>query len=483
MSASKRLASVVEDQPSSKSAKVPKVHKDEIADLKIGDFSDPAVVDGNLPLFDGKIANVENKLVVGFVGLPARGKSYLARKLAYYLNWMEIKTNIFSHGDYRIKLFGSRQPAEFYDPDNIEGVKTRLSVARLALKDLFKYLDGGGQVGIMDATNSSLRRRQMIEKECAQQGVDLFWVESICDRDDVIEDNIRKVQMNLDEYSHMPPDEILEDFKKRIEYYKKAYTSLDSSSTVSDVAFMKIYNLGNDFLIHKPAGSLVTRIVRFLMSVHNRPRSIYLSRHGESIYDKMGKVGGDSRLTESGYKYSVALKKYAEKQGFQKGIKVWTSSLQRTIQTAALFDNAKVKTFKVLDELNAGEVDGCTYEEIKEKRPELYELRSQNKYYYRYPCGESYKDVVSRLEPLLLELEREGDLLVIAHQAVLRCLLAYFKCIPQDQLSKELPYLETPLHTVLKVTPEIDGCKIERYMLGPDAVNIHQGRPDSAAPK
>ena len=81
----------------------------------------------------------------------------------------------------------------------------------------------------------------------------------------------------------------------------------------------------------------------------------------------------------------------------------------------------------------------------------MNEARSLNKYYYRYPRGESYKDVVERLEPLLVELEREDNLLVVAHQAVCRCLLSYFKTIPHDQLPKELPYLEIPLHTVLKV--------------------------------
>lgn len=38
----------------------------------------------------------------------------------------------------------------------------------------------------------------------------------------------------------------------------------------------------------------------------------------------------------------------------------------------------------------------------------------------------SYQDLVQRLEPVIMELERQGNILVISHQAVMRCLLAYF---------------------------------------------------------
>lgn len=67
-----------------------------------------------------------------------------------------------------------------------------------------------------------------------------------------------------------------------------------------------------------------------------------------------------------------------------------------------------------------------TYEEIKEKYPEEFASRDQNKFAYRYPRGESYEDLVARLEPVIMELERQGNVLVVSHQAVLRCLLAYF---------------------------------------------------------
>lgn len=40
--------------------------------------------------------------------------------------------------------------------------------------------------------------------------------------------------------------------------------------------------------------------------------------------------------------------------------------------------------------------------------------------------NQSYEDLVQRLEPVIMELERQENVLVICHQAVMRCLLAYF---------------------------------------------------------
>jgi 6-phosphofructo-2-kinase/fructose-2,6-biphosphatase 2 len=67
-----------------------------------------------------------------------------------------------------------------------------------------------------------------------------------------------------------------------------------------------------------------------------------------------------------------------------------------------------------------------TYEEIAEKYPEDFRARDESKFTYRYPRGESYEDLVARLEPVIMELERQGNVLVVSHQAVIRCLLAYF---------------------------------------------------------
>ena len=39
--------------------------------------------------------------VICMVGLPARGKTYISKKLARYLNWIGIGTRVFNVGEYR----------------------------------------------------------------------------------------------------------------------------------------------------------------------------------------------------------------------------------------------------------------------------------------------------------------------------------------------------------------------------------------------
>jgi len=110
---------------------------------------------------------------------------------------------------------------------------------------------------------------------------------------------------------------------------------------------------------------------------------------------------------------------------------------------------------------------------IKREYPEQFAARDKDKFAYRYPRGESYEDLVARLEPVIMELERQGNVLVVSHQAVFRCLLAYFL----DKNSEELPYLEVPLHSLIKLTPVAYGCKMEQINFPIEAVNTHRPKP------
>ena len=77
------------------------------------------------------IANVAiAPCVIVMVGLPARGKTYIAKKLTRYLNWIGINTKVFNVGEYRRKATEKYKSHEFFDPNNEEAMKIREKCAQ-----------------------------------------------------------------------------------------------------------------------------------------------------------------------------------------------------------------------------------------------------------------------------------------------------------------------------------------------------------------
>ena len=107
------------------------------------------------------------KLAFVMVGLPARGKTFIARKIARYLSWLGYRTQVFNVGSYRRARLGSHQRHSFFDPGNAAGQQARRDVAMTALDDMLGFLDEGGDIAIYDATNSTRERRGLVAARCA----------------------------------------------------------------------------------------------------------------------------------------------------------------------------------------------------------------------------------------------------------------------------------------------------------------------------
>lgn len=205
---------------------------------------------------DGKIAerDVAAKLVIIMVGLPARGKSYITKKIQRYLSWQQHDTRIFNVGNRRriaagqkppkaptasddtksvdgrlqaatVLLNGVTQPdvdeptaldlndtndektvhlqnepttgnlsegqdvnnfdqsAKFFDPTNATAAQLREKVAMDTLDELLDYLiNSSGAVGILDATNSTIARREVLVKKIREREpkLGILFIESIC---------------------------------------------------------------------------------------------------------------------------------------------------------------------------------------------------------------------------------------------------------------------------------------------------------------
>lgn len=196
------------------------------------------------------------KLVIIMVGLPARGKSYITKKITRYLSWQQHNTRIFNVGNRRrvaagmpssnsptgpekatgvdgrlqaatVLLNGVAAPgideptvldlnndsnaektvqdlhsnptradnvedhdvntidqsANFFDPQNSTARALREKVAMDTLNELLDYLvTDRGAVGILDATNSTIHRRDLLVQKIREREpkLGILFIESIC---------------------------------------------------------------------------------------------------------------------------------------------------------------------------------------------------------------------------------------------------------------------------------------------------------------
>jgi 6-phosphofructo-2-kinase/fructose-2,6-biphosphatase 2 len=209
-------------------------------------------------------------------GLPARGKSLIAQKAQRYLKWLSIEAQVFNVGNYRRDA--TPQPnADFFDTKNTEGERLRRAAAEAAVADMIKWFDAGkGTIAILDATNSTKDRRRWIQERCDSANIATLFVESICDDEDIIMSNILEVKTTSPDYQGKDPESAAQDFRNRIRNYEKVYQTIDADE--SDLTYLKIMNVGKQVIINRIQDYLQSRVVYYLMNLHIKPRSIWLSR-------------------------------------------------------------------------------------------------------------------------------------------------------------------------------------------------------------
>ncbi|XP_055019088.1 6-phosphofructo-2-kinase/fructose-2,6-bisphosphatase 4-like isoform X1 [Boleophthalmus pectinirostris] len=182
------------------------------------------------PITQRRVCMTNCPTLIVTVGLPARGKTYISKKLTRYLNWIGVPTKVFNVGQYRRECVKIYKSFEFFRPDNEEGLKIRQQCATSALNDVRQYLSvEGGQVAVFDATNTTRERRATIMKFAEQNGFKVFFVESVCEDPDVIAENIVQVKLDSPDYIHTNSEEAIEDFMKRIKCYESSYQPLDET--------------------------------------------------------------------------------------------------------------------------------------------------------------------------------------------------------------------------------------------------------------
>ena len=134
--------------------------------------------------------------------------------------------------DYRRARAGAKQPSDYFAPDNSATKEERFGFAMAALDDLLDWFKKGGEVGIYDATNTERSRRDVIRERCHAAGVNVLFVETVCDDQSIVDANVRHNKLGLADYAGMDPEAAFRDFKARIAQYERTYEPVGSSESL-----------------------------------------------------------------------------------------------------------------------------------------------------------------------------------------------------------------------------------------------------------
>ncbi len=155
---------------------------------------------------------------------------------------------------------------------------------------------------------------------------------------------------------------------------------------------------------------------------------LILVRHGNTASNSAERFWGrtDVELSAEGIRQAERLRDRlaAEKIGI-----IYASNLRRTSATAEIIASAHqtgIIPCPELREIDFGKIEGLTFQEISQLYPELVESWYAGAYTFRYPGGESLKEVYNRVKKFTRRLEAsapEKTVLIVAHSGTLKMLV------------------------------------------------------------
>ena len=155
---------------------------------------------------------------------------------------------------------------------------------------------------------------------------------------------------------------------------------------------------------------------------------LFLVRHGENEQGGSGRYWGhtDVPLSPAGFKQAEALR---DRLGKEEIHGIYSSDLQRALSTAEVVASAhsvEVVPCSALREINFGEWEGMTFEEIEKRFPKAACHWTGREVERGFPGGERLRDLTRRTGDFLGQLRKhppEQTVLVVAHSGPLRVML------------------------------------------------------------
>lgn len=188
---------------------------------------------------------------------------------------------------------------------------------------------------------------------------------------------------------------------------------------------------------------------------------LILVRHAEPQDDMRGRCYGslDVGLSPAGRAHAAEL---AARLAALEYDVVYSSPRLRareTAEPAAAVRGVELVVDDELRELDFGELEGRTYDEIAASEPELYRAWMETPTEVTFPGGESYADLKVRAVGALRRIDRAA--LVVTHGGVIRAGLAEWLSLPDDAI-----FRVDQRYCGVTIVDFIDGAPLVRLVNG-----------------
>jgi len=172
--------------------------------------------------------------------------------------------------------------------------------------------------------------------------------------------------------------------------------------------------------------------------LENQTSAIFLMRHGHID------TGGEKRfIGHTDYTLSHQGRMQAEAWCHILSdipfTRIYTSSLRRSQETAAIIAQGRSQEIEILpelDEINLGKWENLSFEEVMKNYPLEFNERGRNLTKFHPPAGESFSEVQKRVLKVFIPLmeQMQGHLLIIGHAGVNRVIICYLLGMPLKNL-------------------------------------------------
>ena len=294
------------------------------------------------------------------IGLPFSGQIPVTHLLRHYLEFMHgAEVRLFDVNDHtsgtpeenRASLLEvittfltGKRSADSAEAANIRPLVGKMRAgADLVSNERFDHVDSGRVAIVFDSnvgahgdewwSAATKRSRRWIADQIREQNksVSSTFVEVIVTDPEMIRSNLRRYDPRR---TSLPANNELAALIETRREYHRGYTTIQSHDNSEDeLSYVKITNFETT-LAHRMRGFLRQRVLQILSAANPKPRTIYLSRHGFSEYNVLGKLGGNPPLSQWGETYAHRLGEWVaeniqrDPDGNPVRARLWTSSMQ-----------------------------------------------------------------------------------------------------------------------------------------------------------